>query len=288
MAEEPHERRLAAILAVDVVGYSRLTGVDEEGTIRRLRALREQLIDPAIEKHRGRVVKTMGDGILIEFASAVDAVRSFLNVQLGARERNAGVTPENRIELRVGVHVGDVIVQPDGDLLGDGVNITARLEGIAEPGGICLSEDAYRQVRDRLKEEFVDLGEKKLKNIARPLRVYSVRTSAAVSPCSNLNVPNLKYRDQVHAEAVSSRGFIKTNLPTEVRLPSRGVRIRTAEEAIKFIDRNLPAELLRLPRWSFARALFVEAIRTGKSRDVNAGLRQFRQALRNERWLDVG
>ncbi|WP_179214200.1 winged helix-turn-helix domain-containing protein, partial [Paraburkholderia caledonica] len=182
MAWEHLERKLAAILAADIAGYSRLSGADEEGTMPRLSALRTELIDPAIQVNRGRIVKTTGDGILIEFASVVDAVRCSLEVQRGMAVRNADFIPENRIEFRIGIHLGDVMVQPDGDLLGDSVNIAVRLEGIAELGGICLSDDAYRQVRDRLKEEFTDLGDKELKNIARPVRVYSVKTSSEVSP----------------------------------------------------------------------------------------------------------
>jgi adenylate cyclase len=182
MASEQVERKLAAILTGDIAGYSRLTGADEEGTVRRLRALRAELIDPAIQNGRGRIVKTTGDGILIEFASVVDAVRCSLEVQRGMAVRNADFMPEERIEFRMGIHLGDVIVQPDGDLLGDGVNIAARLEGIAEPGGICLSEDAWRQVRDRLKEEFVDLGEQGLKNIARPVRHHVDRGVIAAAP----------------------------------------------------------------------------------------------------------
>jgi TolB-like protein len=174
VASEHVERKLAAILAADVAGYSRLTGADEEGTMRRLRALRAELIDPAIQTNRGRVFHTAGDSILIEFASVVDAVRCSLDVQRGMAVRNGDFVPEKQIEFRVGIHLGDVMVQPDGDLLGDGVNVAARLEGIAEPGGICLSNAAYDQVRDKLKESFVDLGEKDLKNIARPVRVFSV------------------------------------------------------------------------------------------------------------------
>ncbi|HXW28736.1 MAG TPA: adenylate/guanylate cyclase domain-containing protein, partial [Xanthobacteraceae bacterium] len=174
-------RKLAAILAADVVGYSRLAGADEDRTLARLRTLRSDLIDPAISVHRGRVVKRTGDGSLIEFRSVVDAVRCAIEVQNGMVERNAGLPPERRIEFRVGIHLGDVVEESDGDLMGDGVNIAARLEGIAEPGGICVSEDAYRQVRDRLKEEFVDLGDKALKHIARPVRVYSVK-SGSVTP----------------------------------------------------------------------------------------------------------
>jgi TolB-like protein/class 3 adenylate cyclase len=168
-------RKLAAILAADVVGYSRLAGTDEDRTLARLRALRSDLFDPTVAVHNGRVVKRTGDGSLIEFRSVVDAVRCAIEVQNGMVERNAGLPPERRIEFRVGVHLGDVVEESDGDLMGDGVNIAARLEGIAERGGICLSEDAYRQVRDKLKEQFSDLGERSLKNIARPMRVYAVK-----------------------------------------------------------------------------------------------------------------
>jgi adenylate cyclase len=144
------ERKLAAILAADVVGYSRLTGTDEEGTLGRLRELRDQVIHPAVQAQRGRIVKEMGDGIIIEFLSAVDAARAALDIQRQLGGRNAGLVVDNRLELRMGIHIGDVVVQPDGDVLGETVNIAARLEGIAQPGGICLSEDAYRQIRNRL------------------------------------------------------------------------------------------------------------------------------------------
>jgi adenylate cyclase len=167
-------RKLAAILVADVLGYSRLAGADEDRTLSRLRGLRSDLIDPAIAAHRGRIVKRTGDGSIIEFRSVVDAVRCAIEVQTGMVERNAGLPPERRVEFPVGIHLGDVVEESDGDLMGDGVNVAARLEGICEPGGICLSEDAYRQVRDRLKETFVDLGEKALKNIPRTVHAYAV------------------------------------------------------------------------------------------------------------------
>jgi TolB-like protein/class 3 adenylate cyclase/Tfp pilus assembly protein PilF len=167
-------RKLAAILVADVVGYSRLTGVDEERTLARLRALRSDLIDPSIALHRGRIVKLTGDGSIIEFRSVVDAVRCAIEVQTGMVERNAGLPPDKRIEFRVGVHLGDVVEEADGDLMGDGVNIAARLEGIAKPNAICLSEDAYRQVKGRLDLKVSDLGATHLKNIAEPIRVYSL------------------------------------------------------------------------------------------------------------------
>jgi TolB-like protein/class 3 adenylate cyclase/tetratricopeptide (TPR) repeat protein len=174
-------RKIAAILVADMVGYSRLAGADEDRTLARLRALSSDLIDPAIDTHRGRIVKRTGDGILVEFRSVVDAVRCAIEVQQGLIERNAGLPPERRIEFRVGIHLGDVVEEVDGDLMGDGVNIAARLEGIAEPGGICISNAAYEQVQDRVKEEFVDLGERQLKNIARRVRAYAIKFGSRAS-----------------------------------------------------------------------------------------------------------
>jgi TolB-like protein/tetratricopeptide (TPR) repeat protein len=168
------ERRLAAILAADVAGYSRLTGVDEEGTIARLRALRRELFLPKIAEHHGRLVKTSGDGVLIEFASVVDAVRSAIEVQRTLAAQNAEIAPDRRIELRIGINLGDVVVEEDGDLMGDGVNVAARLEALAEPGGICLSRAGYDQIRGKIDVAVRDLGEQRLKNIAEPVRVYRV------------------------------------------------------------------------------------------------------------------
>nr|WP_205938832.1 adenylate/guanylate cyclase domain-containing protein [Rhizobium leguminosarum] len=168
-------RKLAAILVADVVGYSRLAGVDEDRILARLRTLRSDLVDPTIAVHNGRVVKRTGDGSLIEFRSVVDAVRCAIEVQTAMVERNTGVSPEHRIEFRVGIHLGDVVEENDGDLMGDGVNIAARLEGIAKPGAICLSEDAYRQVKARLDLAVTDLGKIELKNIAEPMQVYSLQ-----------------------------------------------------------------------------------------------------------------
>ncbi|HZZ21127.1 MAG TPA: adenylate/guanylate cyclase domain-containing protein [Roseiarcus sp.] len=180
-------RKLAAILVADVVGYSRLAGADEEGTLSRLRGLRNDLIDPVVATHHGRVVKRTGDGSLIEFRSVVDAVRCAIEVQNGMVERNAGLPPERRIEFRVGIHLGDVVEESDGDLMGDGINIAARLEGIATPGTICLSEDAYRQVKGRLDLAVTDLGPTQLKNIAEPIRVYSLQVGvpAQAKPTSH-------------------------------------------------------------------------------------------------------
>ena len=164
-----------------MVGYSRLAGADEDRTLARLRGLRSDLIDPAIAAHRGRIVKRTGDGSIIEFRSMVDAVRCAIEVQTGMVERNAGVSEDRRIQFRIGVHLGDVVEESDGDLMGDGVNVAARLEGVCEPGGVCLSEDAYRQVKSRLELQVTDLGPQSLKNIAEPVRAYLLRQGATAS-----------------------------------------------------------------------------------------------------------
>ncbi len=174
------ERRLAAIVAADVAGYSRLMGADEEGTLAQLKAHRLDLIDPKITEHRGHIVKTTGDGMLVEFASAVNAVRCAAEVQRGMAERNAEVPAEKRVEFRVGINVGDIIAD-GGDIFGDGVNIAARLEALAEPGGICVSEVVRDQVRDKLGITFEATGEQQLKNITRPVRVYRVRFDGAAT-----------------------------------------------------------------------------------------------------------
>jgi TolB-like protein/class 3 adenylate cyclase len=172
-------RKLAAILVTDVVGYSRLAGADEDRTLARLRGLRSDLIDPAIAAYHGRIVKRTGDGAIIEFRSVVDAVRCAIEVQTAMVDRNAGVSTEKRIEFRVGIHVGDVVEEADGDLMGDGVNIAARLEGVAKPGGVCLSEQAFWQIRGRLETTAIDLGAMRLKNIAEPIRVFSLDVAQA-------------------------------------------------------------------------------------------------------------
>src|SRR3954471_9923845 len=173
-------RRLAAILAADVVGYSRLMEADEAGTARTLSEHRAAA-DPLVAEHAGRIVKTTGDGVLIEFASVVGAVQCAVALQKLMAERNAGVPSERRMEWRVGIHLGDILIEGD-DILGDGVNLAARLEGIAEPGGICISEDAFRQVRGRVEVEFHDLGDQRLKNITRPIRAYSLLSQRSGSP----------------------------------------------------------------------------------------------------------
>jgi len=177
------ERRLAAVLAADVAGYSRLMGADEEGTLARLKAVRKSLVDPPITAHRGRIVKTTGDGLLVEFASAVDAVRSAVEIQRCMAEQNADITEDQRIDFRIGIHVGDIIFD-DGDIFGDGVNIAARLEGISESGGICISDDAYRQVRGKVEIAFDNMGPQSLKNISEPLQSWRARLGGQIASAS--------------------------------------------------------------------------------------------------------
>src|SRR6516164_6104111 len=194
MAGERVERRLAAILAADVAGYSRLMGQDEEGTLAALKALRKSLIDPKIAEHRGRIVKTTGDGALVEFASPVDAVRCAAEIQRSMSERNAAVQSDRWIEFRIGINVGDVIID-GGDIFGDGVNVAVRLEGMAEPGGICISASVHEYVRGQFEIPFEDAGEQWLKNITRPVHAYKIGGPASVAPSSVMpavpNVPRL-------------------------------------------------------------------------------------------------
>src|SRR5580692_10086108 len=175
-------RKIAAILAADVVGFSRMTSADEDGTLARLRALRGDLVDPTVAAHNGRVFKRTGDGVLVEFRSVVDAVRCAIEIQNSVAERFAAVPADRRIVFRIGIHLGDVVEENDGDLMGDGVNIAARLEAIAEPGAICLSEDAYRQVGARLDLAVTDLGPTRLQNIEEPIRVYSLEVGKPAQP----------------------------------------------------------------------------------------------------------
>src|SRR5205807_7499640 len=173
-------RRLAAILAADVAGYSRLMGADEEGTLERLKGHRREFVDPKVKEHRGRIVKTTGDGMLVEFPSVVDAVRCAVEVQRGMVDRNAEVPEDKRITFRIGVNLGDVIIDGD-DIYGDGVNIAARLETLAKPGGICVARTVRNQIRDKLPYAFEDMGEQSVKNIARPVRADAISAAAVAS-----------------------------------------------------------------------------------------------------------
>jgi TolB-like protein/class 3 adenylate cyclase len=181
VGEDRVDRRLAAIMAGDIAGYSRLMGADEEGTLRQLKTHRKELVDPKITEHRGRIVKTTGDGMLVEFVSVVDAVRCAVEIQRGMAERNADVPTQKRIQFRIGINVGDII-SDETDIYGDGVNVAARLEGLAEPGGICVSRIVHDQVRDKLSFSFEDMGEQSVKNIARPIGVHRVQISELAAP----------------------------------------------------------------------------------------------------------
>src|SRR5246127_3233126 len=188
LSSEHVERRLAAILAADVAGSCRLIGIDEEGTLARLKALRRTLFDPKIAEHHGRVVKNTGDGAIAEFASVVDAVRCADEIQRGMTEQNIDVPQDKRIELRIGIHVGDIVID-ENDIFGDAVNIAVRLEGIAEPGAVSISDDAHRQIRGKVEITFEDMGSQSLKNIAEPMRVWRVRIGPSSSPAMVSNPP---------------------------------------------------------------------------------------------------
>jgi TolB-like protein len=196
---ERAQRQLSAILAADVVGYSRLMGIDEEGTLARLKVLKRALVDPKIDEHRGRIVKTTGDGMLVQFGSVVDAVRCAVDVQRQMAERDAGMPEDRRIKVRIGINVGDVIIEGN-DIFGDGVNVAARLETLSEPGGVCVSQSVCDQVRDKLDFSFEDKGEQQLKNIARPVRAYQVRitsapTKAALTLTDKLSIAVLPFQN---------------------------------------------------------------------------------------------
>jgi adenylate cyclase len=223
MAEARVQRRLAAILAADVAGYSRLMGVDEEGTLAALKELRRDLADPKIKEHRGRIVKTTGDGLLVEFASVVDAVRCAVEVQREMASRNAGVPEDTRIQFRMGINLGDII--KDGrDIYGDGVNVAARLEALAEPGGICVNRVVRDQVRDKLDFGFEDAGEQRVKNIARPLRVYHVRPgqradeemSAAQPPLALPDKPSLAVLPFTNMSGDPEQEFVSDGIAEDV------------------------------------------------------------------------
>jgi TolB-like protein/class 3 adenylate cyclase/tetratricopeptide (TPR) repeat protein len=222
-------RRLAAILAADVAGYSRLIGADEQGTLTRLKAIRSELIDPQIAAHHGRIVKTTGDGLLVEFASTVDALRCAGAVQAQMAERNAAAVPEGRIEWRIGIHQGDIVVE-DGDIFGDGVNIAARLEGLAPPGGVCVSARVQEDVAGKIDLTYEDLGEQQLKNIARPVHIYAVRSTAAASTL----------RDASPTEPARARRFVN---PQHVVIAAALIGVIGIASAAWWIwpQRNVPA-----------------------------------------------
>jgi adenylate cyclase len=220
LASEHLERRLTAILAADVAGYSRLTGLDEEGTHLQLREHLSSFVNPKIAEYRGRIVKNTGDGLLAEFSSAVDAVRCAIDVQRGMAKRNADVAAEKRIDFRIGINIGDIIIDR-GDIFGDGVNVAARLEGVADPGGICMSDDVFRQIQGRVAGDFVDIGEQQLKNIARPVRIFHVRVTGPATDASPLDTSSLPALPPRNRAQVSERG----TLCGDGRLFRKGVRL---------------------------------------------------------------
>jgi adenylate cyclase len=253
-------RKLAAILVSDVVGYSRLAGSDEDRILARLRMLRSDVIDPTTAVHNGRVVKRTGDGAIVEFRSVVDAVRCAVEVQNAMVERNAGLPPERRIEFRVGIHVGDVVEESDGDLMGDGVNIAARLEGVAKPGAICLSEDAYRHVKSRLDLAVSDLGPTKLKNIAEPIRAYLLEVGVATAA---KHVP----QESATPEKPSTR-LAPPDKPSIAVLPFQNMSNDPAQEY--FADGMVEEIITGLSRikWLFVIARNSSFVYKGKAVDV--------------------
>jgi class 3 adenylate cyclase/TolB-like protein len=234
MAEERVERRLAAIFAGDVAGYSRLMGSDEEGTLAALKRHRRELVDPKIREHRGRIVKLAGDGILVEFASVVDAVRCAVEIRRGMAERNVEVPPERRIEYRIGLNLGDIIID-DKDIYGDGVNVAARLEALAEPGGICVSRVVRDQVRDKLDFSFADMGEQQVKNIARPVRTHRVLLGAeTIEPVGAGDALAPPARPVAHKPSIAVLPFANMSGDPEQEYFSEGI----TEDVITNLSRN--------------------------------------------------
>jgi adenylate cyclase len=266
-------RKLAAILCSDVVGFSRLAGADEDRTLARLRALRSDLIDPTISVHNGRVVKRTGDGSIVEFRSIVDAVRCAIEIQNAMVERNAGVAADRQIVFRIGIHLGDVVEESDGDLMGDGVNIAARLEGIAAPGTICLSEDAYRQVIGRLDLKVTDLGPTRLKNIAQPVRAYSLKVGIPVHEKSR---PSSRGRTGVLAAVVilaaagaAAAYLFVINRPVAVSIsaPTEVAKATTLAPAARLSVVVLPfANLSGDPAQDYFADVLTEELTTGLAR----------------------
>ena len=234
MGEARVERRLAAIFAGDVAGYSRLMGIDEEGTLAALKRHRRELVDPKIREHRGRIVKLTGDGILVEFASVVDAVRCAVEIQRGMAECNREVPAERRIEFRIGLNLGDIIID-DNDIYGDGVNIAARLEALAEPGGICVSRIVRDQVRDKLDFSFADMGDQQVKNITRPVRTHRILIGAeAIEPIGALEAVAPPARSVAQKPSIAVLPFANMSGDAEQEYFSDGI----TEDIITNLSRN--------------------------------------------------
>ena len=223
MSAERVERKLSAILAADLAGYSRLMGADEEGTLGSLNGHRRELVDPCIAGHRGRIVKTTGDGLLAEFASVVDAVRCAVEIQSSMAQRNAGLAGDRRFDFRIGINVGDII-ERDGDIFGDGVNIAARLEQLSEPGGVCVSQRVHEDVSGKAGLLFDDLGEQRFKNIARPIRAYRLRVAGVGDECCRRRASRPVCRRSRRSRSCPSR----TSAATRSRTISAMASLRTS------------------------------------------------------------
>src|SRR5215468_6424968 len=260
MAEDRVDRRLAAIFAADIAGYSRLMGTDEEGTLRQLKAHRRELVDPKITEHRGRIVKTTGDGMLVEFVSVVDAVRCAVDIQRGMVERNNDVPTEKRIQFRVGINIGDIIIDSD-DIYGDGVNVAARLEALADPGGIMVSRVVYDQVCDKLSFSFEDMGEQSVKNIARPVGVHRVSLAESGSPAAT-------------QPASSKSEIVSSDRPSIAVLPFANISGDPEQEYFADgISEDIITGLSKL-RWFFVIARNSSFAYKGKSVDVKRAARE--------------
>jgi adenylate cyclase len=293
MAEEKVQRRLAAILAADVAGYSRLMGMDEEGTLSAMKELRRELADPKIKEHRGRIVKTTGDGLLVEFASVVDAVRCAVEVQYEMAERNAGVPEEQRIQFRIGINLGDII--KDGrDIHGDGVNIAARLEALAEPGGICVNRVVRDQVRDKLDFAFEDAGEQRVKNIARPLRVYRIRPGrsvgdtmgAAQAPLALPDKPSVAVLPFTNMSGDSEQEFVSDGIAEDVitalsRYPSLFVIARNSS----FTYKGRPVDVKQVGRELGVRYVLEGSVRKAGNR-IRVTAQLVEAGIGNHVWAD--
>ena len=261
MAEDRVERRLAAIWAGDIAGYSRLMGVDEEGTLRQLKAHRKELVDPKITEHRGRIVKTTGDGMLVEFVSVVDAVRCAVDIQRGMFERNASVPADKRIEFRIGINVGDIIIDGD-DIFGDGVNVAARLEALADPGGIMVSSVVHDQVRDKLSFGFDDMGEQRSRTSARPIGVHRVSLAETAPLAAFQSAAALKLNRQI------------SNRPSIAVLPFANMSGDPEQEYFADgISEDIITGLSKL-RWFFVIARNSSFIYKGKALDVKRAARE--------------
>src|SRR5512143_2752966 len=262
MPENRVDRRLAAIWAGDIAGYSRLMGADEEGTLRQLKSHRKELVDPKITEHRGRIVKTTGDGMLVEFVSVVDAVRCAVEIQRGMAERNAEVPDEKRIEFRVGINVGDSISDAN-DIYGDGVNVAARLEALAKPGGILVSRNVYDQVRDKLSFSFEDLGEQTVKNIARPIGIHRIELAEHATPAAAGAASHDRHG-----------GFAKSEKPSIAVLPFANMSGDQEQEYFADgISEDIITALSKL-RWFFVIARNSSFIYKGKALDVKRAARE--------------